>query len=203
MWSEVWREIKDLDLGTVPAWFGGLSLFLAFRIFLGDRTKASREQVDKVGVWMEVDWDRAIPGSPTAPTLIRFSISIKNGSDLPVDVIQVAYELSTTWMRPGTGGVFTPVDGTRKFKGSIGATRVPPGETWSNARQDPQVDVGQLSPDQGSTLDPEVGVNYRIRWYLVSDNAGQRWVVEPGYPITPLKWHSRRLIEYPDSWKYR
>jgi hypothetical protein len=42
----------------------GGSLLLAFRIFLPDRARSDRAQVDKVGIWGRIKRDLSPPGGP-------------------------------------------------------------------------------------------------------------------------------------------
>jgi hypothetical protein len=53
-----------LDLGDVPSWIGAGSLLLAFRIFLKDRSRSDRTQVDALGIWGDIERKVIPPGMP-------------------------------------------------------------------------------------------------------------------------------------------
>ncbi len=197
--------LRDLDWGSVPAWVGAVSFVLAFKIFLRDRTTTQRQQVNLLGLWMKPTWDIKMPGEGLAHeiTLARF---VRNGSELPIDVVQIAYDVQTCWMVPHPEQwrpdlpVYGSVPGTDRMRFYAGPLRVVPGETWSDEAEPQRVNIAHLAPPNAAAIDIIDGASYKIRWALVSDNAGQRWVVRPGHPTRRVRWYSPGRNAYPRNW---
>ena len=61
--------------GTVPAWFGGLSLVFAILLFGRDRRRDDRELIDKLAVWPTVSYDDKLelhrPDELVAPAQVK------------------------------------------------------------------------------------------------------------------------------------
>jgi hypothetical protein len=68
------------DMGNVPSWIGTVSLLLAFRIFLRDRGKSDRVQVDAVGIWGDIEREAVLPGKPRTDD-VKVQIHIRNATD--------------------------------------------------------------------------------------------------------------------------
>jgi hypothetical protein len=128
-----------LDWGSVPAWLGAGSLLLAFRIFLRDRKVIERAQVDKLGVWFEVERDVSLPGQPRIEN-VEIKMSIRNGGDLPVELTYAAWGVTTRWTAPDTSQpsydpnlpvqmVHSVVPGTRVHKQFVGPLTIAPQDT--------------------------------------------------------------------------
>jgi hypothetical protein len=60
-------DLDDLDCGNVPAWLGAGSLILACLVFMRDRTSSERAQVDLVGAWATVEYERSAPDVSPSP----------------------------------------------------------------------------------------------------------------------------------------
>jgi hypothetical protein len=77
-------DLHDLDWGNVPAWLGAGSLILADVVFMCDRTNSDRVQVDLVGAWATVAYERSAPDvSPRVETGLVTG-HMRNASELPV-----------------------------------------------------------------------------------------------------------------------
>ncbi|HJQ08047.1 MAG TPA: hypothetical protein VJ836_01040 [Candidatus Saccharimonadales bacterium] len=204
--EDVWGWLKDLDYGTVPAWLTGFSLLLAFQIFLRDRRSADRSQVDQIGVWLKLEYERVAPEGARVENG-KFTRFVRNGSALPVEIVQIAFDIHTRWMvrdlaqwrdelpvwdvKPGTGVV-------QMYSGRV---RVAPEETWDSGPQ--EVNFAHLAPEHADQLDLIEGLSYEIRWVLMVDNAGRRWEMRPmvGGAARRIRWWSRRRHDYPVEWK--
>lgn len=128
------------------------------------------------------DWSRV--GNPAPVGLVR------NGSQLPIQVAQLAYEVRSRWLvrdlpqrtadRPGAPdwavGPWGIGLGTDPVRAYVEGIRVPPQETW---HQENGVNVVRQAPDRADQLDMIDGLIYEIRWVLLVDNAGRRWEARP------------------------
>jgi hypothetical protein len=99
-WLGDW--LAKAQYGTVPAWFGGLSLVLALILFFRDRRRDEREQIDKTAVWVTADWDPTLalrePNRTVEPTEeISYQIFAKNSNDVPVEIGHAAFVVETGW----------------------------------------------------------------------------------------------------------
>jgi hypothetical protein len=199
--------MTDLDFGTVPGWLAAFSLLLAFYIFRRDRRTSERAQVDLIGVWLEVDYDRATPTETPRVETGRFTRFVRNGSALPVEISQIAFSIHTKWMVRDIEqwrdelGVWATKPGTGALKMYGGPVRVPPGETWNSGPQ--EVNFAHLIPEHADQLDFVDGMSYEIHWVLLIDNGGRRWEVRPmaGGSARRITWWSRRRRDYPVEWK--
>jgi hypothetical protein len=207
--GEVGGWLTDLDYGNVPAWLGLGTLLLALRVFLRDRTTAARSQIDLVAVWMRPEWEPQLPGQRKDRIEdARITQFIRNGSALPVDVVQVAYDVTTEWwvkdqdQTPDQVETWTPTAGTGRVQFYLGPVRIPPMETWENQPQ--PVNLAHLAPEHADQLSPATGgVDYKIRWVLILDSAGRRWEACPGRKTRRLRWYSFRRRDYPREWQHR
>jgi len=201
--------IDDLDYGTVPGWLAAFSILLAFYIFRLDRRATERTQVDLIGVWLKLDYERVLPIEAARVETGRFTRFVRNGSALPVEIVQIAFSIHTRWMvrdlvqwrddvpvwavKPGTGSV-------QMYSGRV---RVPPAETWDSGSQ--EVNLAHLAPEHADQIDPIDGLSYELHWVLLIDNSGRRWEIRPmtGGPARCITWWSRRRRDYPVEWKNR
>jgi hypothetical protein len=149
------------DLGSVPEWFGGVSLLLAFAVFANDRRNQARAQVDLVAVWYEE------PGwtTDTEPA-ITVTIVARNASLLPVKINSISYKLWTTWNDPRK-----PADTFQRGPviWMLAPGQLPPGADWRHL-----VEHDLIGPA------PRVGplrVTCMIQDVSVTDNAGRTWAV--------------------------
>lgn len=188
----LWQAI---DWGSVPGYFGALSVILALWIILRDRWSRDREQVDHIAVWPTIAYERQMPVLQQGETRIeegQFDTFIHNTSHLPVRVIQIAWTVETRWMRPVGELVFEPVPGTdvrRSFSGD---------PFWLPPSDEPlagstTVNVAHLAPDGAVTLDLINGITARPDWVLVVDNGGRAWELRPGKKSRPrrVRWYTR------------
>ncbi|MGW4678781.1 hypothetical protein ACWEOS_10020 [Micromonospora taraxaci] len=192
-----------LDWGNVPGWLAAGSLLLAFRVFLRDRTTSERSQVDLLGIWWEIDRPFRFAGEPIIEE-VRFKTFVRNGSDLPIEVTNVAWKVKTRWMMPeGDSGepwgnypgnapiawAIEPAD--RSTELHLGPLRVPPQKTIEGEWQ--VCPLADLTPEGADQLDfsPD-GVHFALEWAVVTDNAGRRWLTkhQQGRPARRIRWHS-------------
>ena len=129
--------------GTVPEWVAAGSLLLAFRIFLKDRATADRAQVDLVGIWA----DR--PASTADRVWVQ--MNVRNGSQQPIFVEALDFELRSYWRLPdtGLGGSDDRAQlrkGTPEWRlvGDIG--HLPPNSTWTREYEFSSVAADPLPP---------------------------------------------------------
>ncbi len=203
-----------LDWGNVPAWVGAISLLLAFRIFLRDRATADRAQVDKIGVWWEIDRPLALHNQPRIET-VKVRLLARNGSDLPVELRYVAWEIDTQWWLPDVAlahlepedpeypGVWSLERGVKRDRLFTGPIRIPPEKTYQGDWQ--EHNIAHLAPENASQLDFTIeGVQCILRWCLITDNAGRRWRTRHSAGRRPrrVRWYSRRGVDYPYEWKH-
>src|SRR6266566_2095689 len=95
--------MPHVDLGNAPSWLTAFSLTLAFGIFIRDRRNSDRAQVDHVGVWFTETYERRMPGVGEDQGRVEeadIQVHVRNASDLPANVVQLAYEIRTSWMVP-------------------------------------------------------------------------------------------------------
>lgn len=87
-----------VDWGNVPAWLGASSLLVAFSVFVRDRNERERTQVDRVGIWTSAEWDLKTPWDGDRVETGKINFSVRNSTDLPAELIRVAYDLHTRWI---------------------------------------------------------------------------------------------------------
>lgn len=149
----------ELNLGTVPEWFAGASLLLAFWIFANDRRNRTHAQVDQVGVWYENPSLTPRAELPAATYTAAMEIVARNSSLLPVTIRIVQYSLSI-WYGLGEERVsrhLIPL-----------AVLAPEGGEW---RETVQHEIDLPIPGEGAR------VTCRIDEVRITDNAGRKWVV--------------------------
>jgi hypothetical protein len=195
------------DMGNVPSWIGAGSLLLAFRIFLRDRSKSDRAQVETVGIWGVIRRKDFMPGSPRNDD-IEVQIHVRNASDLPVEVHRVAFTFDTRWLVPwdDVSRSEVPVrleqpgkSDVMRFIGEIG---IPPQETWESPWYPINLTHAAPADDAGLSF-LSSGVKCVIVYALVLDNAGRRWKARQrqGKPARPIRWYSRSDEHYPVDWQ--
>jgi hypothetical protein len=200
-------DIIDLDWGSVPAWLGAGSLILAFTVFLRDRNNAERAQIDLIGAWTAVEFERRWPDNPRVVegTVIAH---IRNASQLPVRVVMIAYKVESTWM------VEDLEQPQSSQSGIIAWTMTPGVEPQLTFHSDvllaPQetkdleftVNVEHMAPERGVQLAPTNGIHSKVEWLLVVDNAGRRWEIHPerGGRATKVRRRWRPKEYMPNSW---
>lgn len=197
---------ENLQYGTVPAWFGGASLLLAFVLFLRDRRRDDREQIDKVAVWMVPSWDPTPalrnPKRVVEPTEeIHYRIFAKNSNDVPIEIAHAAFTIETAWRVPTGDLVSTMVAGTEMSRLFQDGYLLPPGE--QREQPDQLFYVGHQAPAGATGLTVNGGVKCRVQWFLATDNAGRRWEVRRGQGkrARRLRWYSYGRRWYPADWR--
>jgi hypothetical protein len=129
-------------------------------------------------------------------------VHVRNASDLPVQVIQLAFEVRTRWtvpiepQGPVPAHVATPGDGCVQL--FLDDFRVPPGETLDMPSP---VNVAHLAPEGAVQLWPIQGVTATASWLLVIDNVGRRWIVRPRQGRAKRwRWYRKRQEYWPRRW---
>jgi hypothetical protein len=197
--------MPHVDWGNVPSWLGAGSLLLAFVIFFRDRRNSDRAQVDRVGVWFTETYEKRFPGIGQNQDRVEeatIRVHVRNASDLPVNVAQLAFEVRTNWMVPTEPQNPVPVHVETAGNGSVklflNDFRVPPGETLDMPSP---VNVDHLAPEAAVQLAPFHGVNAAASWLLVTDNVGRRWIVRPREGRAKRRrWYLRRKEYWPQRW---
>lgn len=125
-------------VGTVGA------LLLALWLLAQDRRNAQRAQVDLVGAWSKPMYERKSPDAPRVEKA-QTVIYVRNGSQLPVEVKQLAYSIHTQWWVPVLGSklVSKPVPGTEPIRAFVNDLRIPPRRTWNNETYPYEFEIGR------------------------------------------------------------
>jgi hypothetical protein len=169
-----------MDWGTVPGWLAAGSLILAFVIFLRDRRNAERSQVDLVGAWGEGTHELIAPGEAEV-IQATINLHLRNASELPVTVKQLAHEVHTRWFHEvqehSVVRVYDLVDAAEPLRAFVNDLQLAPGETKELGPYG--FNLAHLAPDGSNQLAWPNGVTVRVAWLLLIDNAGRRWVVKP------------------------
>lgn len=189
--------------GSVPEWFGGISLLWAFWLFGSARADRKRAQVNQIGAWFgQKEWDDG-----PAPE-VRATLTVRNASQLPVGVSRVAFAMGPFWMEePDPSGSSNTYLGDEVNGLAEPKAPIPPGEDWTYHY------ATRLSSDC-----PAIGldsVGFAIIEMVVTDNAGRTWQVTgtararsiPGlwftlrHPrLTIIAWRMRRRVIPPRTW---
>jgi hypothetical protein len=206
-------NLDKVGWGTWPEWvaavgsvLGLMSVFLAWRVLKRDRDNADRAQVDRVGAWATAAYERRGPHQTPRIEEAEITGYARNGSELPVRVVQIAFRIETKWaveadVNPQSGEVMSwvtqqGVEPVRKF---TDPRRVPPGETldWSL-----DANVAHTAPDRATQLALSDGVDAHVDWILIIDNAGLRWEVRPesGGRAKRVRWWWRPEEYMPREW---
>jgi hypothetical protein len=200
--DDVLEWVGEADWGSVPGWLGALSLILAFVIFRRDRQNADRSQVDLVGAWGEATYGRRAPDTktPIQDLTATVHMHMRNASDLPVIVKQLAYEVHTRWAVKESDYSWKIVDAAEPIRAFVYDIQLAPDETKDLTPS--EHNVAHLTPTGANQLDMINGVTVRAAWLLVIDTAGRRWVVEPHKSGRAKKVRRRwRPREYmPQEW---
>jgi hypothetical protein len=190
--------MPSLDWSTL---LGAVSLVLALTIFLRDRINAERAQVDRVGPSATVlDYTGHLLDAPGVSARATAQVTVRNASDLPVHVAQVAYVLRTNWAVPQADGasILTPGADVQWF--IVPPFDVAPQHVWTSAPT--EQDLSHLAPEGATQLSLGDGVTCEIAWLLIRDNAGRRWEVRPGIArrAKRIRWYSRPKEFQPLLW---
>lgn len=195
-------------MGNVPSWIGAGSLLLAFRIFLRDRGRSDRTQVDAVGIWGDIEREPVLPGGPRIDD-IKVQIHIKKATNLPIDVHRLAFNFQTSWMVPsfsddlGPGPhVWVGASGKTDVMRFMGPVGIAPQKTWDG--QWVAVNLTHTAPAESASLVfTSDGVKCVISYALIVDNAGRRWETRQrqGKAARRISWYSRSGANYPVEWQ--
>lgn len=203
------------DWGNVPAWLSAGSLLLAFRIFLRDRSRADRAQVDAVGVWWKIKRETSFPGKQRNDD-IQIRTFVRNASDLPIEASQIAWKIKSRWAvadtaqafypegHPNYPGVWAVVPGLIDSGRFLGPVQIPPQKTWKSQWQ--TINITHLAPSEEAWLDfTSEGVQCVISYGLFTDNAGRRWETrhQRGKQARRIRWYSTSGTHYPVNWQNR
>jgi hypothetical protein len=130
-------------------------------------------------------------------------LKVRNASQLPITVVQVAYSIRTTWLVPVDKAepenqaepkriiAYDPVEGTEPVRSFPADFLVQPGETWDNNGTPNRINFAHTAPPDAVQLAFTNGVRWQIDWLLILDNAGRKWEVRPGRGgrATRLAWY--------------
>jgi hypothetical protein len=197
--------LGDVDIATAGWLWAAGSLLLAGIIFLRDRRNAERTRVELIGAWGEGEYEIKPPGGDVVQATIY--THLRNASELPVVVKQLAYDVHTRWYvedheQPSKlPQVYKPVDATEPHRAFVHDVKLAPGETRDLTPY--EVNLEHLAPEGSRQLDMVGGVKVEVAWLLVIDTAGRRWVIEPphGGRAKRVRWWRRRSNEFmPARW---
>jgi len=189
-----------------------LSLTLAFTIFVRDRRNDDRQQADLVGIWATPRFDHVAPWKRPRIDDVTIDLIVRNASELPVEVVQVACNISTRWAvpdyaswrkddegQPTFPGVWSIKEGISDDRFYIEPGRVPPQNSWTHSGE---FNIEHIAPQNDCQLDLIRGVTCNVSWALVVDNAGRRWELRPGRGgrAKRIRWYSRRREHQPRQW---
>ncbi|MFC4958499.1 hypothetical protein ACFPFX_19630 [Streptomyces mauvecolor] len=185
------NSLSGLDWGTVPAWLGAGSLLIAFRVFQKDRSNAERAQIDKLGIWDELVPYLADTGD--RHLLAQVHVKVKNGSDLPLEVVYVKRSIIVKHPDAQIGAPTIerlPNGGIRR-----GSRLIPPDEDWHSSSD-------AIYVPTGDRID-EWEVTCVIQSVTAIDNAGRVWVLKPssGYRARKAGRRTLKAIHQKRQWK--
>ncbi|MEV4079794.1 hypothetical protein AB0J43_05835 [Nonomuraea fuscirosea] len=191
------------DWGSVPAWLGAGSLWLAFSVFSRDRANAARHQVDHVGIWFTPVYDRRFPPSERVEEC-EITVHARNASHLPVRVVQLAWQVNSRWMVQSAEHTselpaYQTVEGINNSLQFNNDVLLPPDSTIETKTN---VNVAHQAPEAGVQLDLIRGIECEVEWILIIDNAGRRWETHPGRPgrAKLMRWYHVRKEYQPRDW---
>jgi hypothetical protein len=184
-------EWGHLDWGSVPGWAGALSLLLAFRIFLRDRSNAERAQVDLIGAWGTTQYEIKWPNDPGRVETATARLFIRNASVLPVEVERLICKVETTWVVRISENRYDPVDGVKSQELFIEGIVVAPDRTWESP--DDRFNLKAMAPESAVQLSPFQGVRCVVTTLWLIDNAGRRWELRPNKRgrARRVRWYRR------------
>lgn len=167
--------MHELNWGSVPAWFGAASLFLAFRVFLRDRGASDRAQINQVAVWC------IVKEHPSLADRLHLKWYYHNASNLPVQIIAAYYSVKVSWVVPskpndrgGMGVTSEPLPTNARAATSAGI--LPPGET---VEEFGSIYIDDVRPTPHSFPYPPNPGECAIDRILIIDNTGRRWDFQP------------------------
>jgi hypothetical protein len=186
-------EWGSLDWGSVPAWVGALSLLLAFRVFLRDRSNAERAQVDLIGAWGTTQYEIKWPTDSRRVETAIARVFIRNASALPIEVERLSCRIETTWVVPINVAEkrYDHAHGVKSESLFIEKVTVVPDNTWESL--DDRFNLRDMAPEGAVQLSPFQGVRCVVTALLVVDNAGRRWELRPGKEgrAKRVRWYRR------------
>lgn len=190
--AQLEKHVPFPDWGTVPSWLGAGSLLIAFRVFWRDRTNADRAEIDKIGIWFSVMYERRLPGSSLVEEA-DITMHVKNAGNLPMQIVQIACQVKSRWMIPAEDGdplviahsIEDGIDRSLRFTEEF---QLPPSETIDI---DMRTNVRHHAPPNAAQIATIGGIKCEAIWLLAIDNAGRRWEVNPGQ-----RGRAKRITRY-------
>jgi hypothetical protein len=170
----------SLDWGSVPEWFAGLSLVLAYVIFSKDRRERERSQINLIGVWTAASWDDKYS--------ITHKIVVRNSSVLPLMVENVKYDVQVTWSYGRSAGV------EEVAKGPL-LEVVPDFVPEAALPQSDWIKESTWNPPKPEKAIRLAGVVCELKSIRLTDNSLRAWRLGPGGGL--VREHLRRGI-----WQY-
>jgi hypothetical protein len=70
-----------------------------------------------------------LPNSPDRVEEIKVKLSVRNASELPINVVQIAYEVQTRWLDQTGEIAYEPIAGLQPIRSFVEKITVPPQET--------------------------------------------------------------------------
>ncbi|MEV6908093.1 hypothetical protein [Amycolatopsis sp. NPDC051071] len=182
-WQAVWTWAQHLDWGNVPSWASAGSLAVAAAVFVRDRRRHQRRQIDEVMAWGDIvdvrpillDDDTKLPPKDLVLTAPRF----KNSSKLPVRDVIVNYTILTHWRDAQTRRSYF----ARFTRVAWHIDIVEPDKTAQ-----PKLPKVQIAPPPNGRAMASRYVQMSITHVYVRDSAGKIWVCRPnsGRPAIPI-----------------
>lgn len=190
--------------GSTTVVLTALSVVLAFTIFLRDRRNHDRKQVDLLGAWATTSYELHAPlgasGTNSSEQWASATLFVRNASELPVDVVQVACKVHTCWVVPDrnqSSGITEPGKEPDRFFVEPGL--IPPQETWTHNHE---FNTAHQAPHEDCRLMFTRGVVCEVDWILAVDNAQRTWEIRPrrGRRAKRIRWYSHRREYQPREW---
>jgi len=184
-----------------------VALLVTLWLLARDRRNADRQQIDHLGIWLEPLWLRKLPTESYRLADVKVQASIRNANHVPLRIVQMACEITTSWLVPDDGQpadnpmAWRPEPGTQPQRYFYSNVLIKPDDTWTNTSEH---NVEHMAPAGAVQLDVREGVQCAISWVLVIDNAGRRWKLRPGVArrAERFRWYTWRSVWYPPDWRY-
>lgn len=86
---------------------------------------------------------------PRGPSRFASIFLIRNASELPIEVVQLACDLETTWLVPDGEIAYRPVAGVQPHRSFTDHIVVPPQDTWDSSHE---FNIAHLAPENAVQL---------------------------------------------------
>ncbi|MET8997092.1 hypothetical protein [Amycolatopsis sp. NPDC004169] len=188
-----------LDWGNVPSWFSAASFSAAAYVIIRDRAHKKRSQIDSVGLWGEIEFEKSAP-SDTPSTRIIPTLHVKNASKLPVYLVAGEYELSGQLRRKGSASEYGPTNPVMEpfplsVDGRLGHSVIPPGEMVRIEGVSKVIEGHYDSIKVNSDGDRVANLEVIIKRISVRDNSGTTWKLIPRTGSDQEYWFLERQKE--------